>query len=759
MLWEGNTMITRIQMKECLPYDVDGAELNECQKVNFIYGANGSGKSTISEFMRNYGVENERYDKSSITWNSVETAPIMVYNREFRKLNFSQDNGIPGVFTLGEATIEDIRELERLKAELVNKREEANRRSASIKKKEEEKQTYISAFIEKVWVDVLKSNEETFQKAFDGFRKNKNKFYEELLRRYGEAVGTIQDREQLLARAKTLYAKKPEKSFIANCALNSFTQALSNICSNQIWATVITGNDDIEIGKLIKHLNNSSWVRQGKDYIEQTDCICPFCQKETIDDEFRKQLKLFFDDEFEQKINLIKRLSEEYRINAEQLLSELMPIVNNENLIDIGKMDVELFVARIKGLKAQLDSNQKEIQSKLEEPAKKIELVDLTDVIIELQNMVSVANNNICAHNKLVEEYDKEIKKLTDDVWATCISAISTSISTYYKEVRNIDKALEGMKQSYRILRENIEELSATIVEKGKNVTSVQPTVDEINKTLRAYGFTNFSVEPLAENSNKYMIVREDGTSASQTLSEGEETFITFLYFMQFTKGSIDREHVSDKKIIVLDDPISSLDSNILYIVGNMVKELSKQIRNNEGDVAQLFVFTHNVFFHKEASFIDGRTEELNSVNYWIIRKDNGISKIQSYGKNNPITTSYELLWKEIRNDEDVSLVLLQNAMRRIIENYFGMLGKRKDDYIVNQFDNLEEKTICRSLLAWINDGSHSIPDDLYIDSYTDAVPRYKEVFRQIFIKSNNEAHYNMMMGLIDVRETNSENA
>ena len=146
--------------------------------------------------------------------------------------------------------------------------------------------------------------------------------------------------------------------------------------------------------------------------------------------------------------------------------------------------------------------------------------------------------------------------------------------------------------------------------------------------------------------------------------------------------------------------------------------------------------------------FIDGRTHEINSVNYWIIRKDNGISKIQSYGKNNPITTSYELLWKEIRNDEDVSLVLLQNAMRRIIENYFGMLGKRKDDYIVNQFDNLEEKTICRSLLAWINDGSHSIPDDLYIDSYTDAVPRYKEVFRQIFIKSNDEAHYNMMMGI-----------
>ena len=741
-------MITKIQMKECAPYDNNGAELDECKRVNFIYGANGSGKSTISEFLRTYGSQNQRYARSSITWSSVEQAPIMVYNREFRKMNFSQDSGIPGVFTLGEATIEEIRELELLKTELANKREEANKRNNAIKKKEDEKQTYISAFIEKVWTEVLKRNEETFQKAFDGFRKNKAKFYEELLRRYTGSIGTVQDREQLLARAETLYVKKPEKSVVANCILNGFIQTLTDICNNQIWSTIITGNDDIEIGKLIKRLNNSSWVRQGRDYIEQTDCVCPFCQKQTIDDDFREQLELFFDDEFDQKINLLKELNGMYTINAEQLMSVLLSMANNENLINVGKIDIELFVARLNALKMQLDSNQKEILSKLDEPAKKIVLVDLTDVIIELQNMVSAANDNIRAHNKLVEEYDEEIKKLTDDVWATCISDVDASISAYYKDVRNFDKAIDGMKQAYRILRENIEGLSETIVEKGKNVTSVQPTVDEINRTLRAYGFTNFSVEPTDEDSNKYMIVREDGTSASQTLSEGEETFLTFLYFMQLTKGSIDREHISDKKIIVLDDPISSLDSNILYIVGNMVKELSKQIRNDEGDVEQLFVFTHNVFFHKEASFIDGRTHEINSVNYWIIRKDNGVSKIQAYGRDNPISTSYELLWKEIRNDEGASLISLQNTMRRIIENYFGMLGNRKDDYIVNQFDNLEEKTICRSLLAWINDGSHSIPDDLYIDSYTDAVPRYKEVFRQIFIKSNNEAHYNMMMGL-----------
>ena len=69
-----------------------------------------------------------------------------------------------------------------------------------------------------------------------------------------------------------------------------------------------------------------------------------------------------------------------------------------------------------------------------------------------------------------------------------------------------------------------------------------------------------------------------DGSLVSNTLSEGEETFISFLYFMQLAFGSQDKEKVSNKKILVIDDPICSLDSNILYIVSAMIKDL---IRNS----------------------------------------------------------------------------------------------------------------------------------------------------------------------------------
>ena len=66
---------------------------------------------------------------------------------------------------------------------------------------------------------------------------------------------------------------------------------------------------------------------------------------------------------------------------------------------------------------------------------------------------------------------------------------------------------------------------------------------------------------------------------------------------------------------------------------------------------------------------------------------------------------------------------------------------------------------IARSLIAWINDGSHSIPDDLYIDSYTDAVPKYKEVFRRMFYESGHKEQYKMMMKISDEAEEENDSA
>jgi wobble nucleotide-excising tRNase len=71
--------------------------------------------------------------------------------------------------------------------------------------------------------------------------------------------------------------------------------------------------------------------------------------------------------------------------------------------------------------------------------------------------------------------------------------------------------------------------------------------------------------------------------------------------------------------------------------------------------------------------------------------------------------------------------------------------GKSKDD-ICGLFEG-QEKLIVQSLFSWVNDGSHSIHDDLYINHGDQTNESYLNVFKKIFDKANQSGHYRMMMG------------
>ena len=53
-------------------------------------------------------------------------------------------------------------------------------------------------------------------------------------------------------------------------------------------------------------------------------------------------------------------------------------------------------------------------------------------------------------------------------------------------------------------------------------------------------------------------------------MSEGEKTFVTFLYFYHLLKGSESDSGMTTDRIVVFDDPVSSLDSDVLFIVSRL---------------------------------------------------------------------------------------------------------------------------------------------------------------------------------------------
>ncbi len=209
-------------------------------------------------------------------------------------------------------------------------------------------------------------------------------------------------------------------------------------------------------------------------------------------------------------------------------------------------------------------------------------------------------------------------------------------------------------------------------------------------------------------------------------------------------RGNISENGIAVDRVVVFDDPVSSLDSDVLFIVSALIRRLQEEARKGDGYIKQVFVLTHNIYFHKEVSFDPTRKGGLRAhETFWIIRKGADKSVVTGYD-HNPIKTSYELLWAEVMNPNQSTI---QNILRRILENYFTLLGNLHRDGIIAKFEGKDQQ-VCASLFSWVNDGSHSVYDDLYISADDQVATRYLDVFRRVFEKTGHVSHYNMMMGL-----------
>lgn len=739
-------MITKIELKNVVPFS-DGLIIDNLHKINYIYGANASGKTTLSHFLER--IDDEKYTDCSIEWENGIKVETIVYNRYFRENNFGKSS-IPGVFTLGQATKEEKENIEKKNEELEEIKKEGIQKKKTKESLQNEKNNVISVFRESVWKTIYKKYEDVFSTAFDGYKGSKESFRKKLCEEQCSNKSVLKSIEDLKTKAEIVFKKSPitydKIQFIEYGSIVS-------IENDSIWNKKIIGKADVEISKLINRLNISDWVHEGIRHIQKGSKICPFCQKETIDDDFRTQIENFFDDSFVADTATVKSLSDSYFQNTNTIISLLETIETKEKQKPETKLNLELFSAYINTLKTQLNSNNELISNKIKEPSRSIELKPSNEHFIKITDLINQANQEIEKHNNLVSNIGKEKEQLKEEIWKYLVEENHDVIQAFIKKDSGLQKGIDNLEKQRLELLKKYNVLNAEIKDLNKKVTSVQPTVDEINKLLDTYGFTNFKIVPTKTDANQYQIQRENGDNAQATLSEGEATFITLLYFLQLIKGGTTPEKVNEKRVVVIDDPISSLDSNVLFVVSSLIKEIIKDIRKGDSNIQQIIVMTHNVYFQKELSNMYLLKEcdhgmELNP-HYWILRKKNDTSNVVYYEQDNPIKSSYELLWRELRESREnnnSSCLTIQNVMRRILETYFKTLGGYKDDDILNKFDNLQEKEICRSLVYWINDGSHCIPDDLYIEQDNEMIAKYMDVFRLIFDRLGHLNHYNMMM-------------
>ncbi|EMD0830909.1 AAA family ATPase [Morganella morganii] len=733
-------MISEIFITPPVAMYLSPTSMTDLRPINFIFGANGTGKTTISRII----AQDSTHTHCLLRWKNAAKLQTMVYNRDFVERNFNQENTVKGVFTLGDNQVEAEQQIANLKPEIDKLTEQINglhnqlNGNNGVKGKISEMESLELKMKNKCW-EQKKAHDDYFLTAFTGVRNSADNFKAKILSEYESNTSELLTLEQLKEKANVVFSKNPKTfSYLTNISINE----LLAIESNELLGKVIIGNQDVDIATLINKIGNSDWVRQGLEYHKHSLEKCPFCQQPT-NEELSKKLMNFFNETYAEETKSINGLLNKYVGLIEFLQNLIDDNIQKENQF----LKVELFQSESKALFERLKVNEKLLQDKVNQPSKIIKLEQIKPSLDILQNLIDEANVETKKHNEIVSGIDNEKVILISQIWKYIVNEIHSDLFDYNKNKSILLKQITGMNAGIEDKSKRKLAIEGEIGNLEKQSTSIRPTMNTINLLLKKFGFNSFHIE-VEGDTNHYKISKRNGDNAGQSLSEGEKTFITFLYFYSLIKGAQSSIGISDDRVIVFDDPISSLDSDILYIVSSLIKEILEEVRGERGQIKQVFILTHNVYFHKEICFHKKRSKRnaMAHESFWIVKKQEGGSVINRC-EENPIRSAYELLWEDI-NSSNVSSLNIQNTLRRILENYFTIWGGKSKDEICDLFDG-NDKLICNSLFSWVNDGSHAIHEDLYINHGSQTNESYLKVFREIFVKSDQIGHYNMMTGNI----------
>ena len=730
--------------------------------VNFFYGNNGAGKSSIA-----HAIEED----DGVVWadgKSADDYDVLVYNQNFISENFVSYGDLKGVFIFGEEDIEAKKRIATLTEEKKKKSDAKVTAGEEYKQKTAGVDAALTQFQDTCFsktADIRKR----FEKCMDGKKQKRN---------FAEAVlGEKSPKEHDLPELERLYGVAFDDTARAYAEFKKAgATTYGSLPGKELLDKVIVSSSDTPFARFLKALGStaSDWVRDGHTHFSgSAGGKCPYCQQK-LPANFENEIAATFDAQYQQDIRDLGQFQTTYSRET----ADIVRVLQTNTADAMPSLDLKAYQERLSLLESKFEVNRQRIAEKVKEPSKTVPLEDTDTLLLEIGAMIDDINKLIKANNDVVAAKKSSKEKCKTEIMQLLAFLLADEVTSYKDEVARLKTEIDDVTERGKKLKKEIGELTTQISELNKHNANTEAAIDSINKILRDSGFQGFSIRAKDGVENVYEIVRENGTVA-KNLSEGERNFIAFLYFYHRVRGSMNSEELKEK-IVVIDDPVSSMDSTALFIVSAIVREMINVCRNNTeylnpqvpGDyIKQLFILTHNVYFHREVTY--QQVGYYNCTSFYMIRKNDNVStvklckrqnkEIPSEEENyNPVQNSYAALWDELRDLH--STIPALNVMRRILEYYFlqlcGYEGSDLRSIVLEKKENREkfikqvegekpdmtDYQLASSLLAYINN-PNGISDGLnYVEDCEDA-EAYKRVFQMIFDALGQSQHYKMMTG------------
>jgi wobble nucleotide-excising tRNase len=551
--------------------------LPDFKDVNLIYGINGSGKSTFASLLRDAardtswrsGLEIEVNDAGHLRHVNQASDPVWqvlrVFNRDYvqENLSFEEDAGgsAEPLLALGKENVEATKARQRCEAEIVDADKELPKIDAKIK--------------------AISSSSSTLLR--------------ERARLVGEELGSLGGRYAPRSYDATTLKKELDKQPSPGGLSKDIEGDLQLVREQSLPAQALPVVTDFSIAALITRVENAlhlvamstalpdlverpdwqSWVETGLE-LHNGQETCIYCRGHISRDR-QEALEAHFDDSLKRLQSTLARLRAEtraQRCSAEQALASLPKATElSQSVRKAYSAELSKVKAESKDLFACLDWLDRALMGKSKALFRDMGLGDL---IGSEQFVLDGVKALLERHNALESNLESKRDEAARRVERSRISEIRTQYEEFGRELKIHEgrkNELEGQRRSSKAELEGL----------SQGNFDPKPLLDRLNTDLAQLlgrDDLQFAIE-----GDGYQIERNG--SAARHLSEGERNAISLLYFLCSLSS---HGTTAADCVIVVDDPVSSLDGNAL--AGASAHLWSELV--GKGKCGQVFLLTHN---------------------------------------------------------------------------------------------------------------------------------------------------------------------
>ncbi len=613
--------ITKLTISgKCFP---PGSDLELFTKrINIVYGRNGSGKSTISNAIRNIasgvndGVISVKFD-SALT--EEEQKQIFVYDEEFTdsKIKLSHD-GFDTIVMFGyqNEVQEKIDDCEKKIALLTNELDACSNELTSLSS---DKNKNSSLYWRKELENALKKKGNYWSEREGVIRQSKknwpvneatistliNKFFsfstssiiteaicitDENQSRLGDISNSIQQRIKDYRDAKSHDSiKQTIDNLIEAPNWDNISQNLANI----VQEPSLSEREKFLLEK-IKNKAIPDYLHESVNFFHKDGDICPFCLRSmteldiarlssTISNILYEEVEIFKSETRKTKDELGRIRDKIYS------LADLSFIFPQEPIIK----EIEFY----KKCKQKLETSITDLIIKLEEKDKHpYHAIDIT-CIEEAKQHFSDYTNSLISIQEAIKIHNAKRSQLNALQNELICDNIDLAVYEHYSTIKNYLIKLESEKllnKKHKELHDKINELDRIKSEYEDQLNNVNIALDRINESLK---FIFFSSERLSLESknNKYCVKSRNQNIKPEELSVGERNAISLAYFFASMHESCQVENVyKNERIVIIDDPITSFDiENRVGMLSFLHWQTEQMLKGNEN--SKVLFLSHDI--------------------------------------------------------------------------------------------------------------------------------------------------------------------